>query len=39
MPESVAGFWVRPYVKYLGVLQGNVSVEQADAPSIAKMMQ
>ena len=37
-PAVVAGITVKPWVKYLGVLLGNVSREQAYGPSIAKMM-
>ena len=39
MPKVVAGCTVKPFVKYLGILLGNVSVEQAYALSISKMMQ
>ena len=37
-PASVAGITVKPWVKYLGVLLGNVSGQQAYGPAIAKMM-
>ena len=37
-PGSVTGITVKPWVKYLGVLLGNVSGQQAYGPVIAKMM-
>ena len=37
-PSTLAGVVVKPHVKYLGSLLGNVSEEKAYAPAIAKMM-
>ena len=37
-PETLAGVVVKPHVKYLGSLVGNVTEETAYAPAIAKMM-
>ena len=39
LPAVVAGCTLKPFVKYLGILLGNVSVEQAYASSISRMMQ
>ena len=39
MAAVVAGCTVKPFVKYLGILLGNISVEQAYASSISRMMQ
>ena len=39
MPTVVAGCTVKPFVKYLGILLGNVSVQQAYTSSISRMMQ
>ena len=39
LPAVVAGCTVTPFVKYLGILLGNVSVEQAYVSSIFRMMQ
>ena len=39
MPTVVEGCTVKPFVKYLVILLGNVSVEQAYASSISRMMQ
>ena len=38
MPTTVAGVTVKEWVKYLGILLGNVSVEKAYAPVVAKML-
>ena len=37
MPATVAGVTVKEWVKYLGILLGNVSMEKAYAPVVAKM--
>ena len=37
-PTTVVGVTIKPWVKYLGVLLGNVSGQQAYGPAIAKMM-
>ena len=37
-PRSVAGITVKPWVKYPGVLLGNVPGQQAYGPVIVKMM-
>ena len=37
-PQSVAGIAFKLWVKYLGVLLGNVDTQQAYGPAIAKMM-
>ena len=39
MPKVVVGCAVKPFVRYWGILLGNISVEQAYAPSISRMMQ
>ena len=38
MPATVAGVTVKEWVKYLGILLGNVCVEKAYAPVVAKML-
>ena len=38
MPATVAALQVKDYVKYLGMLLGNVSCETTYAPVIGKMM-
>ena len=37
-PGTVVGTVVKPWVKHLGVLLGNVSAEQAYGPAVAKML-
>ena len=37
-PVVFAGIAVKSWVKYLGVLLGNVFAEQAYGPSVARMM-
>ena len=38
MPTVVSGITVKPWVKYLGVLFGNIDTTQAYGPAVAKMM-